>query len=92
MRVEIRLPESHSLKSKRALVKPILENSRRRFSVAAAEVAHQDRWQRATLAMAVVASSASHAGEVLDRVERYVWAQPEIEVLETHRTWMESDA
>jgi uncharacterized protein YlxP (DUF503 family) len=69
-------------------LKPILEGARRRYSVAAAEVDHQDAWQRATLGMAAVSSSATHAGEVLDAVERFVWSFPEIEVTATRRGWI----
>lgn len=89
MRVELHLPESRSLKSKRALVKPILEGARRRFLVAAAEVDHQDHWQRASLGLAAVSGSISHIEEVLDEVERFVWSHPDVEVLETTRSWLE---
>lgn len=87
--VELHLPDAHSLKDKRAALRPILEGSRRRFAVAAAEVDHQDRWQRATLAMAVVSASVTHAEDVLDRVERFVWSFPEVEVLASRRDWLD---
>lgn len=89
--VELHLPESHSLKDKRAIVRPILDGSRRRFLVAAAEVDHQDRWQRATLGFAAVADSAGHVGEVLDSVERWVWSFPEVEVLDCRRMWLDPE-
>jgi len=53
------------LKEKRAVVKPILEGARRRFQVAAAEVAYQDKWQRAGLGFAVVGGDAGHLEQVL---------------------------
>jgi uncharacterized protein YlxP (DUF503 family) len=79
--VELHLPASHSLKEKRAVVKPILEGARRRFQVSAAEVGAQDKWQRAVLGFAAVGPDAGHVGEVLARVERFVWSFPEAEVL-----------
>ncbi|MHB1854405.1 MAG: DUF503 domain-containing protein [Acidimicrobiales bacterium] len=91
LRVELHIPESRSLKSKRAVVKPILEGTRRRFHVAAAEVDHQDQWQRASLGMAVVSSTVSHAEEILDEVERFVWSHPDVEVLEVERRWLERE-
>jgi uncharacterized protein YlxP (DUF503 family) len=69
------------LKEKRAVVKPMLEGARRRFQVSAAEVAHQDKWQRAALGFAVVGADAGHLEEVLAGVERFVWSFPEAEVL-----------
>ena len=83
MRFDLHLPACHSLKEKRAVIKPILEGARRRFQVAAAEVDHQAKWQRASLGFAVVGESAAHVGDVLDKVERFVWSFPEIDVIAT---------
>ncbi len=85
--VELHLPQVHSLKDKRAVVKPIVEGSRHRFGVAAAEVGKQDLWQAAELAFAAVASSPRHVAEVLDSVERFVWSFPEVEVVTCERHW-----
>jgi uncharacterized protein YlxP (DUF503 family) len=91
VRFDLHLPACHSLKEKRAVIKPILEGARRRFAVAAAEVGVQDKWQRAELGVAAVAATSSHAAEVLDVVERFVWSFPEVEVVDTERTWAELD-
>ena len=63
------------------MVKPILEGARRRFQVAAAEVGHQDKWQRASLGFALVGADAGHLQDVLAGVERFVWSFPEAQVL-----------
>jgi hypothetical protein len=86
---ELHLPDVHSLKEKRAVVRPILDGARHRFAVSAAEVGHQDLWQRATLAMAVVSGAESQARDVLDAVERFVWSFPEVEVVDAQLRWME---
>ena len=86
----MRLPQSHSLKEKRAVVKTILQGAMRRYGVAAAEVDHQDTWQRATFGFAVVSGSSSHAQEVLDAVERFVWSFPEVEVIDASMQWVDS--
>jgi uncharacterized protein len=80
------LPSCHSLKEKRAVIRPILEGVRRRYQVAAAEVGYQEKWQRALLGMACVSGQAGHAKEVLDNVERFVWSFSEIEVLNAEQT------
>lgn len=85
--VELHLPQVHSLKEKRAVIRPIVDGSRARFHVAAAEVGKQDLWQAARLGFAAVSSSAGHTGEVLDAVERFVWSFPEVEVIECERYW-----
>jgi uncharacterized protein YlxP (DUF503 family) len=89
--VELVIPGAHSLKEKRAVIRPILDGSRHRFSVAAAEVGHQDLWGRATLAFASVAGTMHHAGDVLDSVERFVWSLPEIDISSCRRDWLEQE-
>jgi len=90
--LDVRLPQCHSLKEKRAVVKTVLQGAARRYSVAAAEVAHQDKWQRAEFGFAAVAGSEAHVREVLDAVERFVWSFPEIEVVGSSWRWLEDDS
>ena len=89
--LDLRLPGAHSLKDKRATVKTLIEGSRRRFQVAAAETDHQDEWQRAELGFTAISSSAGHTSDVIDQVDRFVWSFPEVEVVDTERTWLERD-
>ena len=87
--IELHVPASHSLKDKRQVVSALLDGVRRRYGVSAAEVEHQDQWQRARLGFAVVASSAGLATEIMDKVDRFIWSHPEIDVLTTERRWLE---
>lgn len=91
LELDLHVPAARSLKAKRAVVKPIVETVRRRFSVAVAEVDHHDQWQRAGIGVAVVATTPGRVTDILDEVERYVWAQPGIEVLAATRSWLEVD-
>ncbi len=65
------------------MVKPVLEGARRRYQVAAAEVGYQEKWQRASLGFAAVGADSAHLSSVLQRVERFVWSFPEVEVLDS---------
>lgn len=89
--LELHLPHAHSLKEKRAVITPILEGARRRHRVAAAEVDHQDTWQRTTLAFATVSGEERMAKAVLDEVDRFVWSFPEADVIDTRVRWLEDD-
>jgi len=71
--LEIRLPYSHSLKEKRAVLRKMRDRLRARFNVAVAELDHQDVWQRATLG--VVSISDSRA--LLESAFRQVLAETE---------------
>ena len=89
---DLHVPESRSLKVKRAAIRPIIDGLRHRFRVSVAEVDHQDQWQRAALGVAVVAESDGHLREILDSVERFVDAAPNVEVLDVHTDWIEHEA
>jgi len=89
---ELHLRDVHSLKEKRSVVRPIVDGARHRFAVSAAEVDHQDLWQRASVAMAVVSGTEAQALDVLDSVERFVWSFPEIEVMDAELRCMEVES
>lgn len=89
--IEVHLPDSRSLKQKRAVLRPLLDGIRARYPVAVAETDHQDRWQRAEIGVAVVSASPRLARAVVDDVERFVWSFPELEVLTMRRFWAEED-
>lgn len=88
--VELHIPDIGSLKAKRTVIKHLIETSKVRFEVAAAEVGFQDQWQRSELAFVAVAGSPGHVEDVLDSVERFVWSHPEVTVVGADRTWMDT--
>lgn len=86
---DLHVPESRSLKAKRAAIRPIVDGLRHRFRVSVAEVDHLDQWQRAAIAVAVVSGSGRRLRDVLDSVERYVTAAPDVEVLDVTTAYLE---
>jgi uncharacterized protein len=83
--LDLLLGDVHSLKEKRAVVRPIVAELRRKFEVAAAEAGELDLHRRALIGVAVVAPDAAHCSQVLDACERLVAGRPEIELLSTRR-------
>jgi uncharacterized protein len=79
--VDLLLGDVHSLKQKRAVVRPIVAELRRRFEVAAAETGSLDLHRRAEITLAVVSSAHRHATSVLEECERHVAGRPEVELL-----------
>lgn len=71
-RWELQLAGCQSLKDKRRIVKSLKDRLQARFHVAAAEVDHQDLWQRAAVAAAVVSADRRHCEEVLTACDRLV--------------------
>ncbi len=86
---DLHIPASRSLKEKRAAIRPIVDGLRARFKVSVAEVDHQEQWQRASIAVALVAGSQGHLDELLDSVERFVANAADIELLDTETTYLE---
>ncbi|MDX6286830.1 MAG: uncharacterized protein QOG53_2315 [Frankiales bacterium] len=78
---DVLLGDVHSLKEKRSVVRPIVAELQRRFSVAAAEAGHLELHRRSLIGVAVVAGDPGHCREVLDACERLVAARPEVEML-----------
>jgi uncharacterized protein YlxP (DUF503 family) len=88
---DLLLGDVHSLKGKRSVVRPIVAELSRRFSLSTAEVRHQDLHRRAGIGAAAVAGDARHVQQVLDEVERFVAERPEVELLAARRGLASSD-
>lgn len=71
-RVTFRLHGNDSLKGKRKIVKSLIEKSRNRFPVSIAEVDDLDRYQRATLGIAVIGNDSRLLNSILDKVVDYM--------------------
>ena len=70
--IELLIHNSSSLKAKRQVVKSILGRVRSKFDLSIAEVDNNDKWQRCTLAYAVVSNERGHAHTMLEGVVAYV--------------------
>ena len=79
--LDLLLGDVHSLKEKRAVVRPVVAELRRKLEVSAAEAGHLELHRRALVGVAVVAADAGHVRDVLDACERLVANRPELEVL-----------
>jgi uncharacterized protein YlxP (DUF503 family) len=88
---DVLLGDVRSLKQKRSVVRPIVAELQRRFSVSAAETGSMDLHRRAGIGVAVVAADRAHVVEVLDAAERMVAGRPEIELLSARRDLRRSD-
>ena len=91
VRFELFVPESRSLKTKRAALRPIIDTLRHRLRVSVAEVDHQDTWQRAAIAVAVAAESDGKLREVIAQVERVVANAPEAELIDMETAWLDAE-
>jgi uncharacterized protein YlxP (DUF503 family) len=80
--LDVLLGDVRSLKQKRSAVRPLIADVRKRFpGLAVAETGYLDLYRRAEIGVAIVASTAAHAADVLQDCERFVAERPEIELL-----------
>ncbi|CAL9367028.1 DUF503 domain-containing protein [Nocardiopsis dassonvillei] len=79
--LDVLLGDVHSLKQKRSLVRPVVSELRRKFSVSVSEAGDQDLYRRAKIGVAVVAPTAAHARELMDSCESFIAGRPELELL-----------
>jgi uncharacterized protein YlxP (DUF503 family) len=70
--VHLHFPGAGSLKAKRKELASVKAQLHGRMGVTVAEVAHQDTWQRATLAAALTGGSLGGLDSAVDRVERFL--------------------
>lgn len=71
-KVKFRLPENHSLKGKRRVLKSITTRLRNNYNVSIAEVENQDKWQLMTLGIVCVSNSAQQVNKVLSTVVDFI--------------------
>jgi len=75
LEIQLHFPGSTNLKAKRRELAPVKAHLQNRLGATVAEVAHQDRWQRATLVAALAAGSALPLDEAADAAERWLDAR-----------------
>jgi uncharacterized protein YlxP (DUF503 family) len=65
---EFFIPDVHSLKEKRSILKRMTTRAKQQYNASIAEVDHQDVWQRSCIAIVSVASSSEAAEREVERV------------------------
>ena len=82
-RMDILIPENHSLKGKRHVIQKLKERVRQRFNVAIAEVGDNDLWQKAQIGFCTVGNDRQHVNSSLDKIIDFVEQMHLIDVLRT---------
>lgn len=90
-RLQLSLPGNNSLKGKRKVVRSVLDRTRARFNVAAAEVDHLDDLRRAELGFAVVSNDSAHANSMIDTLRSFVETSVDALVTDTRIELMHLD-
>lgn len=88
LRVRLHLPQTHSLKEKRSILKRLIHKLRSHYNCAVGETDFQDMWQTAELAIVTVYAEKRQVESLLSKLEKelgnsedYELAMQEIEFL-----------
>ena len=94
LKVHLHFPDSGSLKAKRSELNAVKAHLRQRMGASVAEVAHQDSWQRSTLAVALAGGSPGRCDDAADAIERALDARfPQgVRVERRLASWTDLDA
>ncbi|TFE03457.1 DUF503 domain-containing protein [Jeotgalibacillus sp. R-1-5s-1] len=76
---EFHVPDSHSLKEKRSVLKRVLTRVKQRYNISAAEIDHQDTWQRSLIELVSAAADYTAAEKEVQRAISYLESFPEWE-------------
>src|SRR5215831_7713058 len=71
-RVTLMVPESHSLKEKRMVLRRIKDRVANKFNCAIAEVGDQDDWQNAQLGFAVVSNEHGFTQSMVQKILGFI--------------------
>ncbi len=82
LEVVLLIRESHSLKSRRRVVKSLTDRIRSRFNVSVADLGDQNLWQKAVIGVAVVANDGRFVNKVLSKVLDFISADPRAEIID----------
>ncbi len=72
LHVDVHLPEAHSLKDKRSVIKSLRDQLRGRFNIAVAESEPNEKWQRSAIAIAALGADRTYVQAVLRQVEQWI--------------------
>ena len=82
-KLDLRLPENHSLKEKRHVLRKLIDRVRTRFNVAISEVGDNDLWQRAQMGFCTVGNDRRHINSSLDKVIYFIEQMNLVEMVHT---------
>jgi len=86
--VEVLIPWARSLKDRRSAVRGLKDRLRSRFNASVAELAYQDKWQRAVIAVCILDSDKRHLESDMARVRQLCEEAQDVQVADMHQQWL----
>lgn len=86
--VELVIPWAQSLKDKRSAVHGLKDRLRSRFNAAVAEVDHQDKWQRAVIAVCMLGNDRRQLASEMSRVRQVCEEARDVQLADIRQQWL----
>jgi len=84
LQVDLHIPDSHSLKDKRSVLKRLINLIRTQHNVAIAEIGDHDAWQSAHLGLVTINNEAEATDGIMQRVIREIGRFDACELADYH--------
>jgi uncharacterized protein YlxP (DUF503 family) len=86
--IELMVPGARSLKDKRSAVRGLKDRLRSRFNASVAEVAYQDKWQRAIIAVCIIGSNKRQLESDMSKVRQLCEEAQDVQITGMHQQWL----
>jgi uncharacterized protein YlxP (DUF503 family) len=80
--LDLHIPEANSLKSKRLVIKSLIDRIKNKFNVSIAEVDANNLWQRSVIGIAYVANETQIINKVFEKIKNLVLGTHSIELID----------
>ncbi len=81
--LDLHIPEANSLKSKRQVIKSLIERIKNKFNVSVSEVDAQNLWQRSIIGIAFVANETVIINKVFEKIRTQVINTHTVELIDS---------
>ena len=81
LQLDIFLPESHSLKDKRSVIKSLRETVRKKFNVSIAETGEQDKWGKSQLSISKVSNQSAVIRKEFQNIQKDIERRYPLEII-----------
>jgi uncharacterized protein YlxP (DUF503 family) len=81
--LDLHIPEANSLKSKRLVIKSLIDRIKNRFNVSIAEVDAQNLWQRCVIGIAFVSNETVMIHRVFEKIRTLVLSYHSVELIDS---------
>ena len=79
--LDLHIPEANSLKSKRLVIKSLIDRVKNKFNVSISEVDAQNLWQRSVIGIAYVANETKIINQVFEKITTLVLNTHSVEMI-----------